>query len=190
MTLCRFRNSLEFLSVCSVPVEVIEHEVKGEPCRLLHVLTLSAAAALAAVSTVVVTPVVARQVPLAVRQMETKLVDVGIDNIPINLFDDILNIPSNELSGINVFGDSLIFSGDWWVPSATNIWGTDPGDLGHYMGLVDMAIPLRRFPGLDQPEIDPTAAANGTLGLAQQLGLLAAAELPVSASCDAQPATR
>jgi hypothetical protein len=40
--------------------------------------------------------------------------------------------------------------------------------------------------GLDQPEIDPTADADGTAGLAQQISLLAAAELPTSASCDAQ----
>ena len=58
-----------------------------------------AAAALAAVSAVVVTPVVARQLPLAVRSMETKLIDADVSNIPVNLFDDILNIPYNELEG-------------------------------------------------------------------------------------------
>jgi hypothetical protein len=145
-----------------------------------------AAAALAAVSTVVVTPVVARQVPLAVRSMEAKLVDVGIDNIPVNLFDDILNIPSTEVQGFGVLGDSLLFSGDWWVPSATNLWGTDPGDLGHYMGLLDVLIPFKEISGLGQPEVDPTLDASGLAGLAQQIGLLAAAELPVSASCDAE----
>jgi hypothetical protein len=145
-----------------------------------------AAAALAAVSTVVVAPVVAHQVPLAVRSMETKLVDVGIDNIPVNLFDDILNIPSTEVQGFGVLGDSLLFSGDWWVPSATNLWGTDPGDLGHYMGLLDVSIPFKEISGLGQPEVDPTLDASGLAGLAQQIGLLAAAELPVSASCDAE----
>ena len=38
---------------------------------------------------------------------------------------------------MSLVGDSLFFSGIWWVPSATNLWGTDPGDLGHYMGLLD-----------------------------------------------------
>jgi hypothetical protein len=145
-----------------------------------------AAAALAAVSTVVVTPVVAHQVPLAVRSMETKLVDVGIENIPVNLFDDILNIPSTEVQGFDVLGDSLLFSGDWWVPSATNLWGTDPGDLGHYMGLLDVLVPFKEISGLGQPEVDPALDATGLEGLAQQIGLLAAAELPVSASCDAE----
>ena len=125
----------------------------------------------------------APQVP--VRSMETRLVDYT--GVPINLFDDVVNIPANEIQGIDVLGNSLLFSGDWWVPSATNIWGTDPGDLGHYMGILDVLLPFApQISGLDQPEIDPTADADGTAGLAQQIGLLAAAELPTSASCDAQ----
>jgi hypothetical protein len=144
-----------------------------------------AAAALAATSAVVAVPLAPRPVQMPVRSADVRLVD-SVDNIPVNLFDDILNVPSTELQGINVFGDSLLFSGDWWVPSATNLWGTDPGDLGHYMGLLDMAIPFAQISGLDQPEIDPTADADGLAGLAQQIGLLAAAELPTSASCDAQ----
>ena len=117
--------------------------------------------------------------------METRLVD--FTDVPINLFDDVVNIPFNEVQGIDVLGNSLLFSGDWWVPSATNIWGTDPGDLGHYMGILDTLLPFApQISGLDQPEIDPIADANGTAGLAQQIGLLAAAELTVSSSCDAQ----
>jgi hypothetical protein len=123
-----------------------------------------------------------------VSSIETRLVDAdSVLNIPVNLFDDIANIPSNEIQGIDVFSDSLFFSGDWWVPNATNLWGTDPGDLGHYMGLLDIALPFApQISGLDQPEIDPTADADGTAGLAQQIALLAAAELPVSGSCDAE----
>jgi hypothetical protein len=144
-----------------------------------------AAAAVAATSAVVLTPAAPKASHIPVRSMETRLVDVT--DVPINLFDDVVNIPFNEVQGIDVFGNSLLFSGDWWVPSATNIWGTDPGDLGHYMGLLDMALPFApQISGLDQPEIDPTADANGTAGLAQQIALLAAAELPTSASCDAQ----
>jgi hypothetical protein len=148
---------------------------------------LLAAAALAATSAVVAIPLAPRPVPLLVRSIETRLVDAAsVLNIPVNLFDDILNIPYNEIQGIDVLSNSLFFSGDWWVPSATNLWGTDPGDLGHYMGLFDVLIPFPAISGLDQPEIDPTADANGTAGLAQQIGLLAAAELPVSGSCDAE----
>jgi hypothetical protein len=147
-----------------------------------------AAAALAATGAVVVLPIAPRPAQPPVRHMDTRLIDAdSILNVPVNLFDDIANIPYNEIQGIDVFGDSLLFSGDWWVPSATNIWGTDPGDLGHYMGILDVLLPFApQISGLDQPEIDPTADADGTAGLAQQLGLLAAAELPVSSSCDAQ----
>lgn len=147
-----------------------------------------AAAAFAATSAVVVTPAAPRPSQIPVRSIQTRLVDASSDilNVPINLFDDIVNIPYNEIQGFDVLGDSLLFSGDWWVPSATNLWGTDPGDLGHYMGLLDILIPFPQISGLDQPEVDPTAMADGTAGLAQQIGLLAAAELPVSSSCDAE----
>jgi hypothetical protein len=149
-----------------------------------------AAAALAATGAFAVAPfasLLSQPAQPPVRHLDTRLVDAdSVLNIPINLFDDIANIPYNEVAGVNELSNSLFFSGDWWVPSATNIWGTDPGDLGHYMGLIDIAIPFAQISGLDQPEIDPTADADGTAGLAQQIGLLAAAELPVSASCDAQ----
>ncbi|MFZ1161602.1 hypothetical protein, partial [Mycobacterium sp.] len=138
-----------------------------------------AAAALAAVSTVVVTPVVAKQVPLAVRSMEAKL--VGIGDIPINLFDDILNIPFNETigGGLATVGDSLLFTGTWWVPSSTNLWGIDPGDPTH-VALIDNFLPFEAFTqgftnsdGVYEP------------GLNYELTGLLAAELPVSSSCDA-----
>jgi hypothetical protein len=155
-----------------------------------HVL---AAAALAATGAFVVAPFVpqvsqtAQPAKLPVRSMDVRLVDAGsVLNIPVNLFDDILNIPDNEVQGLDVLGNSLLFSGDWWVPNATNLWGTDPGDIGHYMGIIDTLIPIASISGLDQPEIDPTADADGTAGLAQQIALLAAAELPVSSSCDAE----
>lgn len=143
-----------------------------------------AAATLAATSAVVVTSATPRPSQVPVRSIETRLID--FTDIPVNLFDDIMNIPYNEIQGLDVLSNSLFFSGDWWVPSATNIWGTDPGDLGHYMGVLDILIPFPQISGLDQPEIDPTADANGTAGLAQQIGLFAAAELPTNASCDAQ----
>ena len=117
-----------------------------------------AAAAVAATSAVVLTSAAPKTAQIPLRHLDTRLVDASSDilNVPINLFDDIVNIPYNELQGFNVLGDSLLFSGDWWVPSATNLWGTDPGDLGHYMGLLDVLIPFPQISGLDQPEIDPT----------------------------------
>ncbi len=144
-----------------------------------------AAAAVAATSAVVLTPAAPKASQVPVRSMQTRLVD--FTDVPINLFDDVVNIPYNEIAGIDVLGNSLLFSGDWWVPSATNIWGTDPGDIGHYMGILDTLLPFApQISGLGQPEIDPTLDSTGMAGLAQQISLLAAAELPTSASCDAQ----
>jgi hypothetical protein len=146
-----------------------------------------AAAAFAATGAVIAMPLTQRPSQVPVRSMQTRLVDAdSVLNIPINLFDDIANIPSTEVGAFNILDNSLFFSGDWWVPSATNLWGTDPGDIGHYMGIMDVLVPFQAISGQDQPEIDPTADADGTAGLAQQISLLAAAELPVSSSCDAE----
>jgi hypothetical protein len=140
-----------------------------------------AAAALAAVSAVVVTPVVARQLPLAVRNMETKLIDADVSNIPVNLFDDILNIPYNELEGggLATVANSLLFTGTWWVPSSTNLWGIDPGDPTH-IALIDNFLPLTAF-----TEGFTNSAGVYEPGLDYEFAGLLAAELPVSSSCDA-----
>lgn len=110
----------------------------------------------------------------------------SILNVPFNLFQDLVNIPANEVAATNVLADSLFATGTWWTPSATNLWGEDPGDPGHFMAVFDYLFPFApQVSGVDQPEIDPTLLANGTAGLGQQFAMLAAAELPVSASCDA-----
>lgn len=149
----------------------------------------SAGAALLAAGLVAATP----GAPVAVQNSAADMVeravrlvaDGSLLNVPFNLFQDIVNIPSTEVEALNVSASSLFFTGNWWSPSATNIWGEDPGDPGHFMGLTNLLIPFPEISGLGSPEIDPVADANGTAGLGQQLALLAAAELPASASCDA-----
>ncbi len=141
-----------------------------------------AAAALAATSAVIATPVLAHQIPLAVRSIETKLVDAGdIGNIPTNLFNDILNIPYNELEGggLATVANSFLFTGTWWVPSSTNLWGIDPGDPTH-IALIDNFIPFSAF-------TEGFTNAQGVYepGLNYEFAGLLAAELPVSSSCDA-----
>ena len=128
-----------------------------------------AAAAVAATSAVVLTPAAPKASQVPVRSMQTRLVD--FTDVPINAFDDVANIPYNEVAGIDVLGNSLLFSGDWWVPSATNIWGTDPGDIGHYMGILDTLLPFApQISGLGQPEIDPSLDCDrhGRPGAADQ----------------------
>lgn len=142
-----------------------------------------AAAALVATGAVIATPVLAHQIPLTVRSIETKLVDAGdIGNIPVNLFNDILNIPYNELEGggLATVANSFLFTGTWWVPSSSNIWGVDPGDPTH-IALIDNFIPFSAF-------TEGFTNANGVYepGLNYEFAGLLAAELPVSSSCDAE----
>ncbi|MGV0625819.1 hypothetical protein [Mycolicibacter minnesotensis] len=107
-------------------------------------------------------------------------------NIPFNLFQGLANIPYNWVQATNVLSDSFFFTGNWLTPSATNLWGEDPGDPGHFMAVINFLLPFApQISGLYQPEIDPEALANGTAGLGQQLAMLAAAMLPVNASCAA-----
>lgn len=148
---------------------------------------IMAAAALAASGAITATSVAPTPAEVHVANPAVRLIADGDSmlNIPFNLFQDIVNIPSTEIQAINVLAASLFFAGNWWTPSATNIWGTDPGDLGHYIAILGMFIPFPEISGLGQPAIDPVADAAGTAGLAQQIALLAAAELPTSASCDA-----
>lgn len=148
-------------------------------------------AAAGVVAAALVTPV-GMPAGMSTVHRDVALVSVGdsLLNIPLNLFQAIVNIPSTQLGALTILGNSLIYSGNWWSPSATNIWGEDPGDPGHFMGMIDFAIPFREISGQGSPEpgapgFDWDEAAAGHLGLGQQLTLLADAEIPTSASSDA-----
>jgi len=136
-----------------------------------------AAAVLAATSVVAVTPMAARPFELPIRSIETRLVDSSIFNVPINLFDDIINIPANELHATQFFTDNLFMAGPWFVVSPTNLWGVDPGDPTHFMSVVNFAVPFPALSGMNAPETDFNA------GLGQQLWGFAAAELPTNSGC-------
>ena len=133
-----------------------------------------AGAALAATSLIAVTPVAPRLPAMPVTSLATRLLSSGdsILNIPINLFYDLANIPYNEVQALDTLAGSLFMTGNWWVPSATNIWGIDPGDTTHVAAILGV-LP---FPALTQ----------GYGGLEYQVDGLLAAELPVNASCDAE----
>jgi hypothetical protein len=130
---------------------------------------VTAAVALAAASVIAITPV-APPPPLFenhVTSAEVRLAASSIWNIPINLVQDIINIPYNEVQGINTLGQSLLFSGTWLLASSTNVWGTDPGDPGHYYGLAN----LFPFPAFSN-------------SLAAQISGLAAVLLPINSGCN------
>lgn len=136
-----------------------------------------AAAALAATSAVIAMPLISRPSPTPVRSIETRLVDASLLNVPINLFDDILSIPSNELDAIDQLAASLYFADNWFAVSPANLWGIDPGDPPKVEALVDMLFPFPALSGIDSGEVDWSA------GLSQQVAGFAAAELPVNSGC-------
>lgn len=149
----------------------MEHE--GGAVQVASRPYVLAAAALAATSAVVAMPAAPQPSQLPVRSIETRLVDAdSVLNIPVNLFDDILNIPYNEVEALNTLADSDFFTGTWFVASATNIWGVDPGDTSRVEALTELLVP---FTGLDA----------GTGGLVYDISGLMASELPANASCDA-----
>lgn len=136
-----------------------------------------AAAALAATSVVAVTPIAPRIAELPVVSMATRLVDASLANVPINLFDDIINIPANELHATQFFTDNLFMAGPWFVVSPTNLWGVDPGDPTHFMSVANFLVPFPELSGMNAPETD----FNG--GLGQQEWGFVASELPTNSGC-------
>lgn len=71
--------------------------------------------------------------------------DGDLANVPLNLLYAIINIPANALKAIDAFAYAQFFSGPWFVPSATNIWGIDLGDPQRIQAVVDMLIPIPAF---------------------------------------------
>src|SRR6201999_728835 len=125
------------------------------------------------------TPQLSRLAELPIRSMDTRLVDSSVFNIPFNLFQDIVNVPYNEIGALDTLANSFFFTGNWFVVSATNLWGVDPGDPSHFMSITDLLLPFPELSGMGAPATDFDA------GLGQQIWGLAAAELPVNAACDA-----
>ncbi len=116
--------------------------------------------------------------------------DGSLLNVPLNLLQALVNIPANEIQAIQNLGNSLFFSGTWFAASGTNIWGEDPGDPGHFMSVIEMLFPFRELSGQGDPlpgygDFSWDDAAAGHLGLGQQIILMLNAEIPVSASSDA-----
>ena len=106
--------------------------------------------------------------------METRLVDSSIFNIPFNLFQDIVNIPYNEIQALNTLANSG-FSPGTGLWSARRTFGEwTPGTPRISCQLPTYLLPFPELSGLGQPETDFNA------GLGQQLWGLVAAELPMS----------
>jgi hypothetical protein len=136
--------------------------------------------ALLGASVIAVTPVAPPPPPeMRVATAEVRLAAApSLLNVPVNLLIDLINIPYNEVQAVDYLSRSLIFSGPWFVVSATNIWGVDPGDPGHFMSTVNLLVPFPALSGLGLDQSDQT-------GLGQQFWHFVATQLPVNEYCDA-----
>ena len=134
-----------------------------------------AGVALVGASVIAVTPVAPPPPPeMRVASAEVRLAAApSLLNVPVNLLIDIINIPHAEIQAIDLFARAQMFSGPWFIVSASNIWGIDPGDPPRFRAVVGMLAP---FPALSGLYLDQ----NDQRGLGQQVWMLVAAELPVS----------
>jgi hypothetical protein len=128
-------------------------------------------AVLAATGIAAAAPLVPRSSQLRVLSTQVRLLDSdSVLNIPVNLFDDIVNIPANEVQGLDTAADSPFFNDNIFVVSAPNLFGIDPGDPTHVAAIDSLIAP---FPAL----------IDGNGGLDYEITGLLAAELPTSLSC-------
>jgi hypothetical protein len=138
---------------------------------------VTAGAALVGASVIAITPI-ARPTDTHIANLAMRLAADSIANIPANLIDAIANIPANEIQGIQEFAQAMgpVASGgagSWWVVTPTNVLGWDPANPTMLKTFVNMLVP---FPALSVP-------------LGDQLNVIAAAELPMSAGCSELTAT-
>jgi len=119
--------------------------------------------ALLTAGVIAVTPVAPPSPEIRVADAEVRLAASSILNVPANLFIDLVNIPYNESQAVNYAARSLLFTGTWFVVSPTNLWGVDPGDPGHFMSVVNLAVPLMLWiaPPLRALERRRVAVASG-----------------------------
>jgi hypothetical protein len=124
-----------------------------------------------AASVIAVTPIAPPppEIHFANPEVRLAVASASIANIPTNLIYAIANVPYSEVQALDYLAKSLLFTGNWFVGSSTNIWGTDPADPGHWKAVTDLLVP---FPALSGPAGD-------------QLAMWWATQYVVNAACDA-----
>lgn len=128
---------------------------------------VAAGLAMVGAGVIAVSPI-AQPEPTAIRaaKLEARLVN-SIANVPINAFYALANVPYNETKALNEMSSSLFYTGNWWTPSTTNVWGEDPADPGHFESVINALAPFPAFSNV----------------AGQQVAMIAAAELPADDSC-------
>jgi hypothetical protein len=164
-----------------VVTEPAHLEHGGTAGRLMRPYVAASVAVLGA-SVIAVTPV--EPAPPAPPALRAASADVSLAAassplyIPLNLMIDIINIPHYEIQAFEMLGRAQMFSGPWFVVSASNLWGIDPGDVPRIRALTGILVPLAHLSGIDADPLNDNY-------LGQQLWQFLAAQLPVSDVCDA-----
>src|SRR6185312_2593400 len=125
----------------------------GVAARPVRAMAAMAGAALVAASVVVGTPVAsaAGASPSEIRVVRSDVLLAAAPsllNVPVNLVRDVINIPYAEIQAVDLLARAQMFSGPWFVVSATNIWGVDPGDPPRLRAITAMLVPFPALSGL------------------------------------------
>jgi hypothetical protein len=126
----------------------------------------TAGVALVGASVIAVSPI-APPPDIRIANPAVSLTAASIANVPANLINAVLNLPTAQIQGMQRFADAMESSGNWNTSQPNNVWGWDPANPEMLEGFVDMLVP---FPALSGP-------------LGEQLNWWAAANLPMYAGC-------
>lgn len=132
---------------------------------------VSAGLALATVGVMAAAPTTAPQTRLATDPVSLTAASGSLANVPANIVNAILNIPSAELAGVQRLTAAMYTSQNWFIYSPVNVLGADPSNPEMVKGGVDMLIP---FPALSH-------------SLGDQLNWWFMANFPMNAGCTGFP---
>lgn len=127
----------------------------------------AAGVALIEAGVLAVTPAVVPPDVVAAPAPQVRLAADSIANIPVNLFQTIVNMPANQVQAIQDFADAGNYGGNAWSYSPIHLEGWDPGDSPEVTAGVNALLPI-------------PALSNS---IADQLNIILQAELPPSAGC-------
>lgn len=117
------------------------------------------------------TPPLDEQAKAQFNNVAVQLAANSIANIPVNLFRILMDMPKNQLAGLNAASESLEGSGNWWIYTPTNVLGWDHMDYAKAVGFTKLFTPI--------PEVAQAQA--------DQLNAIMARNFPMTPNCTGAP---
>lgn len=84
----------------------------------------------------------------------------SVANIPTNLFRIMMDMPKNQLAGLQAATASLELSGDWWIYTPTNVLGWDQADWAKALGFTSMLTPIPEVAKAQADQINAIMVRN------------------------------